>query len=300
MDLATQDDAIQQIERRLEIRETQDLLDIWRTDARREWSEDGLRAIANILTRRLGALPPLAETDEQRQARARHILAEAEIDEESHHTRRARQHIQAALSIAPDLAEAHAAAGEYWDRRGDLAAAIRSYRQALRLDPTLAEARENLAGAEEDRRSLIRQGYGVSAPDELWEAEIEGYDEEAPDWVYLDGPALNCPGRPGHRTRSGRGGLDPIDTYCEEGYLVGLWLRQLVTLRFRPRHPIYRIAGLIIGGWAILPLLFVAMSAPGEVRSTARLVVTSMYWAPGLLLIVNLLISFVWPAPKHD
>ena len=58
MNSTARDDAIRQIESRLEHRDTQDLLHIWRTEARREWSEDGLRAIANILARRLGALPP--------------------------------------------------------------------------------------------------------------------------------------------------------------------------------------------------------------------------------------------------
>lgn len=300
MNTPERDDAIRQIESRLEHRDTQDLLHIWATEARREWSEDGLRAIANILTRRLGALPPREETDEQRHARARHLLALAGAEERANRSRQAWQHTQAALDVAPDLADVHAAAGQHWDRRGDLAAAIRCYRQALRLNPSLEEARENLAGAEEDRRDLISQGYGVSAPAELWEAEIEGHEEEAPDWLYLNQAALNCPGRPGYRTRSGRGGFDPVDTYCEEGYVVGLWLRQLVTLRLRPRHLIYRVVGLMIGGWALLPLVFVALGTAPDGRNTARLIATSVYWAPGLLLIVNLVLAFMFPNREGD
>ena len=300
MNSTARDDAIRQIESRLEHRDTQDLLHIWRTEARREWSEDGLRAIANILTRRLGALPPQAETDDQRHARARHRLALADAEERANRSRRAWQHTQAALDIAPELADVHAAAGQHWDRRGDLAAAIRSYRQALRLNPNLDEARESLAGAEEDRRDLIEQGYGVPAPADLWEAEIEGYEEEAPDWVYLTEAALKCPGRPGHRTRMRRGGLDPVDTYCEEGYVVGLWLRQLVTLRLRPRHLIYQVVGLLIGGWALMPLLFVALGTGSDVRDTARLMATSIYWAPGLLLIANMIVAFVSPNRETD
>lgn len=300
MEPEIQDDSIRRIETLLEHRDTAELLDIWRTDARREWSEDGLRAIANVLVRRLGALPPPTETDEQRHARARRLLDQATRAETANRSREAWQHIQAAVSLAPDLAEAHVSMGRYWDRRGDLVAAIRSYRQALRLDPGLDEAREDLAGATEDRRELARQGYGVAAPQEVWDAELEPVDEVAPDWVYLDGPAMQCPGRPGYRTRSGRGGLDPIDTNCEQGYMVGLWLRQLVTLKLRPRHPLYQASGLVIGLFGILPLLVAVFDIPGDGYNPIRLACTAMYWVPGLLLIVNIGLSVIRPDRRSD
>lgn len=286
-------EALKHIESTLEFRDTEELLDIWRTEARREWSSVGLRAIGNVLTRRLGALPTPTETDEERRSRARRFLEQARTSEKANRLREALKHAQEAVHIAPEMAEAYTFLGLHWDSRGDLLGAIRSYRQALRLDPQQEEARDNLIEAERERRELAQQGYGVEAPEEVWEAEVGGYEEEVPDWVYLDGPALNCPGRPGHRTRMGRGGLDPMDTYCEEAYMVGLWLRQLLTLTLRLRNPIYGVAGLIIGGLASLPLVFTMAELPGDSYTVARLALTSIYWVPGVLLLGNVVLSFV-------
>ncbi len=287
------DEALERIERTLDTRETEELLTIWRTDARREWSANGLRAIGNILTRRLGALPNAIETNEQRQARAQRVLDKARKAEAAGRLKNALRHTQEAIRIAPDLADAHAFLGLYWDTRGDVLGAIRSYRVALRLDPEQVDARENLAGAEEERQELARLGYGVAAPAEVWEAEIEGYEEEVPDWVYLDPPARVCPGRPGYRTRMGRGGLDPMDMYCEEGYMSGLWLRQLATLTLRLRNPVYAIIGLFIGGLAALPLVFTLAELPGNKHAVAQLTVSAIYWIPGILLVSNAVLSLV-------
>lgn len=293
------DDALERIVNILEVRDTEELLAIWQTEARREWSPIGLRAIGDILTRRLGALPDPSETDEQRRARARRVLEQARKAEAAGKLRNALQYAHEAILIAPDLAEAHATLGVFRDTQGDLVGAIRSYRQALRLDPQQADAREHLAGAEQDRQELVQQGYGVAAPQEVLEAEVEGYEDEVPDWVYLDPPALICLGRPGHRTRMGRGGLDPVDTNCEEGYILGLWLRQLATLSFRLPNPAYAVAGLLLGGLAALPLVFTLAELPGNGNTIARLAVTAMYWVPGVLLMGNAVLSLIRQATEE-
>ena len=43
----------------------------------------------------------------------------------------------------------------------------------------------------------------------------------------INDPTL-IPGRPGYRTRSGRTGLDPVETRLEMGYMVGLAIRSLL------------------------------------------------------------------------
>jgi len=42
-----------------------------------------------------------------------------------------------------------------------------------------------------------------------------------------------APGAPGYRTRPGRSGFDPVDTYAEEGRMIGLGLRGLLRMRVR-------------------------------------------------------------------
>ena len=40
-------------------------------------------------------------------------------------------------------------------------------------------------------------------------------------------------GFPGYRTRPDRSGLDPVDTYREEAFMEGMFLKRLFTLKLR-------------------------------------------------------------------
>lgn len=51
-----------QIYNELNLRETEDLLDIWHTNDREEWSDMAFEVIKEILTARLGEIPPQEET----------------------------------------------------------------------------------------------------------------------------------------------------------------------------------------------------------------------------------------------
>jgi tetratricopeptide (TPR) repeat protein len=59
----------------------------------------------------------------------------------------ARNEVRAVLEAAPELDSAWIALGLIERRRGDLAAAIAAYREAIRLEPTQSEAHQNLAAA---------------------------------------------------------------------------------------------------------------------------------------------------------
>jgi uncharacterized RDD family membrane protein YckC/Flp pilus assembly protein TadD len=59
---------------------------------------------------------------------------------------------EAAIQLAPDLAEAHNLCGIILDELGYEADAITAYREAIRLDPDFKEARENLIEAQDEQR----------------------------------------------------------------------------------------------------------------------------------------------------
>ena len=66
-----------------------------------------------------------------------------------------------------------------------------------------------------------------------------------------DGPPSY--GRPGYRDRSGRSGLDPMDTYREEGSVAGLFIRNLFTGHVRTRNPVLLILMTLIGITCLAP-----------------------------------------------
>jgi hypothetical protein len=62
---------------------------------------------------------------------------------------------------------------------------------------------------------------------------------------YNDSPAL--PGQPGYRTRSGRFGLDPLDTQAEAAYQEGFFYRRLFSFKFRTRNILHLCLMLFFG-----------------------------------------------------
>jgi hypothetical protein len=63
-------------------------------------------------------------------------------------------------------------------------------------------------------------------------------------------------GWPGYRTNPGRSGLDPVDTPAEEGHMLGIFLRNLFTLRIRTRNLFYLVMMFVFG---LVP--FIALAA---------------------------------------
>jgi hypothetical protein len=116
----------------------------------------------------------------------------------------------------------------------------------------------------------------------------------------------SLPGWPGYRNRPNRSGLDPMDTYLEEAFLVGIFLRKLITLQLRTKNRFYLglmflagLASLLLGipFWAIIPLQWDSYLVSDGLRILGLIIVTGLPLAMGTLLWINFVLSI---AERND
>jgi hypothetical protein len=93
-------------------------------------------------------------------------------------------------------------------------------------------------------------------------------------------------GFPGYRVRPNRCGLDPMDTYAEEGFMRGLFIRYLFTLKLRTRNPIYLFAMFIFG---FIPFIFLFIIVYGLFLNQEAFDWIFWLWFILLLLVPGLL-----------
>jgi hypothetical protein len=105
------------------------------------------------------------------------------------------------------------------------------------------------------------------------------------------GEENQLPGWPGYRTRSGRSGLDPLDTRNEAAHMEGLFLRNVFTLRARTRNPFYLLLMFVLG---VIPfVLIAALLIGGMVRLSELSLGTILYFVFFLLIAGALTINFL-------
>ncbi len=213
------------------------------------------------------------------------------------------QECELALPDLPRIARAYTDVGDIFSELYQLETAWGWYREALRLNPRFRVARENMhkvvqelkeeqfrraasqrPGALEEARNTIPEPWQLEATEEL---------RPVPEWVYMDEASYLLAGWPGHRTRQGRTGYDPLDTDFENARMEGVMLRMLFTLKFRTRNPFYLF--MMVCGAALfcfsLPLVALGLLG-GEIGlSLSVLVLTSLYWVPGIAMLVNVFAS---------
>ena len=102
-------------------------------------------------------------------AQARQHLEQAYTYEENTEFKNALRECELALQLAPDWADAHNLRGIVPDESSQKEAAITAHRQAIRLNPALREARENLieVKAELERTKSTKTEHGGAR----WQAE---------------------------------------------------------------------------------------------------------------------------------
>ena len=154
--------SIEAIQKELELRETEDLVEIWKEHDKSQWTESAFEAIRNILTERMGE-PPQYEGIEA----AKEYVKEAEAHLEAEELYKALDKCNLAIKAAPHYGYAYFVKGQVMDDLEKPAEAVKQYEEALKLSPDLKEAREFLGWAmeevEEKDRKAIRTDERIMA-----------------------------------------------------------------------------------------------------------------------------------------
>jgi superkiller protein 3 len=212
------------------------------------------------------------------------------------------QECEMAMSAMPSLAIAYNYLGMVLQTLDQLEPAIDAYLKAIQLNPRFYAARENLANARilwEEEQYLRMTNVAPSGNEEAIESNTEfaeSSDDEIvegenpiPGWIYLDANAFLLPGWPGHRTRPGRTGYDPLDRNFEYAHMQGVIFRQLMIGKFRTRNVIYLIFMSFVG---VLYSLYGALAFTlGNWYGVLTGIISSPYLIIGIALLINVYLS---------
>jgi len=213
------------------------------------------------------------------------------------------QEIEAAKASLPGIAAAHNYLGMILQSMGQLEAAIDTYSHAILLNPRFSPARENLAQARAQweaeqyhlfsTTALTEEQEASLVSEEYLNAEVVDTEGPLPGWYYRDEKAYLITGWPGHRTGSGRSGYDPLESDFELAHMQGLIFRKLIERKFRTCHPVYLLFMALMGAIFISPLLGVVELFQGNLYVLPVVLGYSPYWATGILLLVNVVLSLL-------
>jgi tetratricopeptide (TPR) repeat protein len=218
---------------------------------------------------------------------------------------KALEECELAKSAMAGMALAYNYLGLILQELGQTEMAIAAYFEAGRLNPKFYAARENLANA---RVKLEEEHYHRPDLGNLDDrnGEHEGdsdYQNPVPGWVYLSEPSFLLTGWPGHRTRPGRSGYDPLDTDFENAHLEGVMIRMAFTGRFRTHNPLYLLLMSFVGFLLSTPIFLVGPAIlQGETNSIYPLflIIFSPYWIVGAAVLINVYLSLTSVGPDED
>jgi tetratricopeptide (TPR) repeat protein len=216
--------------------------------------------------------------------------------------KRTLKEVMAARRGLPRLAAAHNYLGVVFENLKLEHEALQAYHRAVELNPRRSESRTNLLNAqsrlEEQRAPVIAQRmkaamqkYSKEYADRPRAARAWEEAEPVPQWVYMDQASRTLGGWPGHRTRPGRSGYDPLGADFELAHMEGVILRALFMCRFRTHNPLYLLLMMVVGLMFCMPLLAIPALGTGDWRYLMVLVLFGPYWAVGLALVTNVLAS---------
>ena len=130
----------EQIYNNLNSRVTEDLIEIWQERDTDEWEEETFEIVREILLARLGYLPPQSV-----QYQVKEILDKVVNYLQAGNLDQALNECELAIQLVPDLAIAYYYLGFVYDEKEQLDKAIANYQEAIRLDPKLKDAWDNLS-----------------------------------------------------------------------------------------------------------------------------------------------------------
>jgi tetratricopeptide (TPR) repeat protein len=320
------DSTHKQLYSRLNLKDTEELLEIWHNHDTDEWIDEVFEVTEEILVERLGELPSRFSTPQDESETGESPSRRADDETVFHETlddSSAMEQLDQALwyayddepekalaacevikPVLPDIAEAWNYLGIIYDTLGEVELAIDAYIKAVQADSQFSSARKNLRNA---RVRLEGEQYHCAANltpeetralsvdfDQLDDSEIIEREEPIPGWYYLDETAYLLPGWPGYRTRPGRSGYDQLDTEYELAHIEGVIVRKLITCTMRTRNPMQLLFMIFLGLIFCIPLLFVlVMLLEGDFRSLFTVVLFTPYWVVGVMLLVNVFLSLV-------
>jgi Tfp pilus assembly protein PilF len=160
-----------QIKNNMMLKETEELLKIWQTGDTDEWEEETFEIIKEILIQRLGYPPP-----ESLRTKLSHILNNVSRYYQSGQFDRALAECNLAIQIAPESAVAYNHRGLIYDELGQKEKAIIDFQTALRLDPEMEDAQDNLISIEKE------------IEEEFHEFDSKQHLDVALDYVHDDEP----------------------------------------------------------------------------------------------------------------
>ncbi len=160
----------------------------------------------------------------------------------------------------PNIAIAYNYLGLIFQTCGKLELAVDTYLNAVKLNPRFYAARQNLRDARvklEDEQ--FRQAMMKTPPEEsdfAMEMDESPWPEDVilPGWCYMNETAYFLPGWPGHRTRWGRSGYDPLELDFEEAHMEGVMIRWMFTRKLLTRNPVYLLFMTFLGLILCIPL----------------------------------------------
>ena len=225
---------------------------------------------------------------------------------------RALEECELARLSMPNAATAHNYLGMILEELEQLESAVQEYLAAILLNPRFSAARENLANARlrleeelyiqptlEIMKGMRGESGAISGIYDSEESAITDGLDSVPPWIYMDRMAFLLPGSPGHRTRPGRTGYDPLDSDFENARMEGIVARSLFTCKFRTHNPIYLLLMAGVGFIFCLPLLFAGLSLSNDIgNSIFPMLLFSPHWIVGIALLMNVILSL--GAKKSD
>jgi tetratricopeptide (TPR) repeat protein len=233
---------------------------------------------------------------------------------------KALEECELARRAMPGIALAYNYLGLILEELEEVESAIDVYLEAIRLNPRFYAARENLANArvrleeaqygqdielttsdndEEKTNRVANEELSSSGFEESPASGITG-NEDVPGWLYMDEKALRLSGWPGHRTRPGRSGYDPLDVDFESAHIGGVIIHSLLTYKFRTYNPFYLVLMTYVGIVACLPLLFGVLGfLNNDWAPVMVMVIYIPYWVVGIALLMNVYLSLGMKKPKR-
>lgn len=224
--------------------------------------------------------------------------------------------IEKSQSNLPGTAPAFTALGEAWLAVNKPDEALEAFQTAVKIDPEYSRGRTGMRNAQVMIKEMPPRADEDIDPAEIVEVDNQAVQfnpddfeknqdelEDTPAWVYLEQQDMSVRGSAGHRVRSGRSGLDPLDTQMELSRFEGGLIRRLFTGHLRTHDPLYLTGMVVLDILFLFPLILIAGSGnfPGNVVSDiVVLCPCGMSIIIGVALSYNLLMSALCDIPDDQ